>query len=284
MSIAVIGAGGQLGQDLCPLLDPDVFRITRKDVDVTDYTGLEKVLTECSPDIVINLSACNLVDRCEEEPELAFSVNAIGVRNIAMICSDLDCRLIHVSTDYVFGMEADRIHPYEEHESPGPISVYGVSKLMGEFFVRTLCARHLVVRTCGLYGRAGSRGKGGNFVQTMLRLAGERSEISVVSDQVCTPSSTCDIAAGLVYLAGHPIEGICHLTNSGFCSWNEFAAEIFRITSKNVKVIPIRSVDFGAKARRPSYSVLSMSRYQSLGADPLPHWADSLAVYLESGI
>src|SRR5262249_44784847 len=157
--------------------------------------SLRAVLTELRPDVVVNCAAYNLVDRAEAEPEAAFAVNAWGVRHLALACRDLGCVLAHFSTDYVFGLDEARRTPFAETDAPGPVSAYGLSKLAGEYVVRALCPRHFVIRTCGLYGVWGSGGKGGNFVETMLRLAGERKSLPVVTDQTCTPSYAVDVAA-----------------------------------------------------------------------------------------
>src|SRR5262249_48336234 len=140
-------------------------------------------LSSLRPDVVVNCAAYNFVDKAEAEPNDAFAVNAAGVRNLALVCRDLDCLLVHFSTDYVFGLEADRRTPWAETDAPGPVSVYGLSKLTGEYLVRFICPRHFVVRTCGLYGVWGSGGKGGNFVETMLRVAGMGKPLRVVADQ-----------------------------------------------------------------------------------------------------
>lgn len=281
MTVAVIGAAGQLGQDLCPLLEPGVVRLTHADVELTDGQSVLRALQAANARTVVNLAAYNLVDHAEDDPLAALAVNALGVRNLASACGDLNCRLVHVSTDYVFGLDADRNKPYGEDDCPGPVSVYGTSKLAGELFVRSLCPDHLVVRTCGLYGHAGARGKGGNFVQTMLRLAGERPELRIVNDQTCTPSFTLDVAQGIAPLIAQSASGLVHLTNAGGCTWYEFACEIFRLAAVDVKATPITSAEFGAKARRPGYSVLSNAKYASLTGSPLRHWTEALKDYLK---
>jgi dTDP-4-dehydrorhamnose reductase len=282
MTIAVVGAAGQLGRDLCPLLEPGVVRWAHDDIELTDPESVQHALDSAKPTVVVNLAAYNLVDQAEDDPRAALAVNALGVRNLALACRDLDCRLVHVSTDYVFGLDAARHAPYTEDDCPGPVSVYGISKLAGELFVRSICPDHLVVRTCGLYGHAGARGKGGNFVQTMLRLAGERPELRIVNDQTCTPSFTADVARGLAWLIGESVSEVCHLTNDGACTWYEFACEIFRLAGIDVKVIPITSAEFAAKARRPAYSMLSNEKYASLAGAPLRHWREAMRDYLST--
>jgi dTDP-4-dehydrorhamnose reductase len=195
MKYAVLGAAGQLGRDLCPLLKGEVVPLTRAEADLTRPETLRATLTMLRPDTVVNCAAYNFVDRAESEPEAAMAVNGWGTRSLAEVCRDLDCTLLHFSTDYVFGLDGARRRPYGIEDAPGPLSVYGLSKLAGEYVVRTLVPRHFVVRTCGLYGLWGSGGKGGNFVETMLRLAGEGKPLRIVADQECTPSYTVDVAA-----------------------------------------------------------------------------------------
>src|SRR5205085_7588336 len=166
-------------------------------------------------------------DRAESGLSAAFQVNAYAVRELALACRDLGCTLVHFSTDYVYGLDAGRLEPYLESDRPGPVNVYGVSKLSGEFLVRANCPRHFIIRTCGLYGVWGIGGKGGNFVETMLRLAREGKPLRVVDDQECTPSYTVDIATATAALIATDRYGLYHLTNSGSCSWYDFARAIF---------------------------------------------------------
>jgi dTDP-4-dehydrorhamnose reductase len=278
---AVVGAAGQLGRDLCPRLAGEVVALTRDRVDLTRPDTVRAALTETRPDVVYNCAAYNFVDRAEAEPEAAFAVNAWGVRELAAVCRDLGCTLVHFSTDYVFGLDEGRAVPYREADAPGPVGVYGLSKLAGEYLVRALCPRHLVIRTCGLYGVWGSGGKGGNFVETMLRLAGQGRLVRVVADQVCTPSAAADVAAATVALVGAGRPGLYHLTNAGSCSWHDFAAAIFELAGVKADLTPITSREYGAAARRPGYSVLASAAYEALGLPPLRPWRAALAAYLE---
>jgi dTDP-4-dehydrorhamnose reductase len=278
---AVLGAAGQLGRDLCPRLTGDVVPLTRERADLARPGSLRSLLQELRPDVVVNCAAYNLVDRAEAEPETAFAVNAWGVRELAGACRDLDCLLVHFSTDYVFGLDEQRTTPYAETEAPGPVSAYGLSKLVGEYLVRSLCPRHLVVRTCGLYGVWGSGGKGGNFVETMLRLAAQGKTPTVVADQVCTPSYTVDVAEATVALLGMGTVGLYHVTNAGGCSWSEFAATVFELSGVRAKPTPVTSKEWGAAARRPGYSVLGGAAFEALGLTPLRPWREALAAYLE---
>jgi dTDP-4-dehydrorhamnose reductase len=278
---AVLGAAGQLGRDLCPRLRGEVVPLTRAEADLARPELLREALERVRPDVVVNCAAYNFVDRAENEAEAAFAVNAWGVRALAHTCRDLDCKLLHFSTDYVFGLDDGRRLPYAEHDAPGPLSVYGLSKLTGEYLVRSICPKHFVVRTCGLYGVWGSGGKGGNFVETMLRLAGQGKPLRVVADQVCTPSYTVDVAKAAALLVETDVYGLYHLTNTGSCSWYEFAGAIFQLARVQADLSPITSREYGAAARRPSYSVLATEAYARLALPAPPSWRDALAAYLQ---
>jgi dTDP-4-dehydrorhamnose reductase len=232
------------------------------------------------PDVVVNCAAYNFVDRAEAEPEAAFAVNAWGVRQLALACRDRGCLLVHFSTDYVFGLDEARATPYREDDAPGPVSAYGLSKLAGEYLVRALCPRHVVVRTCGLYGVWGSGGKGGNFVETMLRLAGQGKPLRVVADQVCTPSYAADMADATAALLRNGRPGLYHLTNAGACSWHEFAAAVFELAGVRADLTAITSDEYGAPARRPRYSVLARGACDALGLPSPRPWREALAAYL----
>jgi dTDP-4-dehydrorhamnose reductase len=277
---AVLGAAGQLGRDLCPRLGGEVVALTRPQVDLSRPETVAEALGHLHPDVVINCAAYNFVDRAESEPEAAFAVNAWGVRSLAQSCRQLDCALVHYSSDYVFGLEENRSTPYRENDPPGPLSVYGLSKLAGEYLVRALCPRHFVIRTCGLYGVWGSGGKGGNFVETMLRLASQGKPLRVVADQVCTPSYTADVAAATGELVQTTAYGLYHLTNAGCCSWYEFARTVFQLAIVQADLCPISSQEYGAAARRPTYSVLAQAAYTAIGRPLLRPWQEALAAYL----
>jgi len=187
--------------------------------------------------------------------------------------------LVHISTNYVF--DGQKREPYTEDDPPNPLSVYGASKLTGEYFARNICPKHFVIRTSGLYGVAGSRAKGGNFVETMIRLAKERKPIRVVTDQVLTPTYTRDLAEKIKELLQTEAYGLYHITNSGQCSWYEFAAKIFELLGGKPDFGPTTSAEFGAKAKRPAYSVLAHERLKQLGLDDLRLWPEALEAYLE---
>ena len=278
---AVLGANGQLGRDLCPRLPGEVHALAREQADLTKPAELQTFLTNLRPDVVVNCAAYNFVDRAETEPAAAFAVNAWGVRDLATICRTLHCTLVQFSTDYVFGLDETRQTPWRETDAPGPVSVYGLSKLAGEYLARSLCPQHFVIRTCGLYGVWGSGGKGGNFVETMLRLAGQGKPLRIVADQWCTPSYTVDVAEATCALLNTDCYGLYQLTNADSCTWHELATMIFTLSGLDVRPTPITSTEFGAAARRPTYSVLAAEKYQALGLKPLRSWREALAAYLD---
>lgn len=281
MRIALTGPTGQLGTDFCSLFGDAVVRLTRPDFDLTDDGAIRRCLDAAQPNLVINTAAYNLVDRAEDEPEVAYRANALGPRTLAIWCAEQDLPLVHFSSDYVFGLDAEREVPYSEDDAPGPLSAYAASKLQGEYFVRTLCPKHFVVRTCGLFGIAGAHGAGkGNFIETMLRLAAERDELHVVNDQQCTPTSAVDLAAAVADLVATGRYGLYHATNSGSTTWHDLATHVLRRAELQTVVRPISSAQFGAKAHRPGYSVLDCRKLHSAVGRPMPDWKDAVDRYL----
>ncbi len=286
MKAAIIGANGQLGSDLCRVLPAqgvEIVPLTRHDLDVSDSAQVDRVLESSRPDVVISTAAFHKVDECENQPAQSFAVNTIGPRNLARACRRLDAPLVHFSTDYVFDGKQQR--PYTESDLPGPLSVYAVSKLAGECMVPFNCRRYFVVRTCGLYGTAGSAGKGGNFVESMLKQAAERASIRVVHDQVLTPTFTGDLAE----VVGQIIRpdaygrsdayGLYHISAEGQCSWYEFARKIFELEKLAVDLQPVSTAEFYSPVQRPAYSVLSKQKLNHLGLT-MPKWEEGLARYL----
>ena len=282
MKVLVTGAAGQLGTDLCEALrDSELIPLTHKDIEIGDIDSVKQAFNQYKPDIIINTAAYVRVDDCEDEKEKAFQVNALGARNVAIAAQELGARLVHISSDYVFGGEAElRTTPYTEFETPIPLSVYGKSKLAGENLVRHSCLRHFIVRASALFGVAGSSGKGGNFIETMLRLAGERERLKVVNDQVFSPTYTRDLAQKIAQLITTEYYGIFHITNRGVCSWYEFTAEILRLAGIETPIIPITSEQYPQKARRPRYSVLDNYHLRLLGMDDMRPWQEALKDYL----
>jgi len=259
MRISILGANGQLGRDLTEALaNHEVRPLTRKDFDVTDYVRARAVLSEGRPEMIVNLTAYHRVDDCESHPDLAHSVNVLAVLNLVQIANDLEAKIVQFSTDYVF--DGKSTTPYTEASEPSPLSVYGNSRLAGEYVVRNQARRYLLIRTCGLYGHAGSQGKGGNFVETMLKKARDGHPIQVVHDQIVTPTSTKDLARQLALLLPLPHEGLFHVTNEGACSWFDFARAIFQIRGVSADISPATSESYKTPALRPHYSVLDNRR------------------------
>lgn len=279
MRISILGSNGQLGRDLTnALAGHEIRSLSRKDFDVTEHTRARAVLTEARPDLIVNLTAYHRVDDCESLPELAFGANTLAVLNLVRIANDLDVTLAHVSTDYVF--DGSISTPYTESSEPRPLSVYGNSKLAGEYLVRSTARKHFVIRTCGLYGRAGSQGKGGNFVETMLNKARNGEPIQVVNDQTLTPTSTADLARQMALLLPTSHFGLFHMTNEGACSWYEFAGAIFELAGITANLKPTTSDLYKSPALRPRYSVLENKRLKDLGLNQMLHWREALAEYI----
>ena len=279
MTTLLIGANGQLGCELLRAFgDHELVPLTHADLELTDRAQIKDVLHKYRPTLILNTAAYHRVDECEDSPERAFAVNAIAVRDLALAAKEIGAALVHFSTDYVF--DGRRLSPYREVDPPCPLSVYAMSKLAGEHFVRTILERHFVIRTCGLYAGAGSRAKGGNFVEAMLALAREGREIRVVGDQVLTPTSAKELAQKVRQLVETDAYGLYHITNDGECSWYQFAAAIFELTHLRPLLTETTSAAYGARATRPAYSVLDNANLRSLGLDDLRGWQDALKEYL----
>ena len=279
MKILILGAGGQLGSELVNILQDDtLIPLTHRDIEMTDEQQVNNILSSNMPDIVINTAAYHKVDDCEDNIVLSFATNSFAVRNLARICNELGIILVHFSTDFVFGGEKKT--PYVEDDCPNPGSVYAVSKLSGELFVRNICSKYYVIRTCGLYGAKGLSGKGGNFIETMIKLANSGKKIKVVSDQIVTPTYAKELAAKVSQLIRTDKYGLYHITNNGGCSWYEFANAIFELTGIDADISPTSSSEFASRARRPAYSVLENRNLRLLGLDDMAQWRDALKVYL----
>ena len=279
MKVMVIGAQGQLGSELVKTLESAALvALTHAEIEVTDPRSVRQAFERHQPEVVINTAAFHRVDDCEAQMERAFQVNAFALRELALACREFGAALVHFSTDYVFGGEKNE--PYVETDRPGPLSVYGASKLAGEYLLAATLPQHYLVRTCGLYGLGGSRSKGGNFVETMLRRAAEGKPLRVVSDQVMTPTYTVDLARKLSQLIRTEAFGLYHISGNGSCSWFEFARAIFDLAGVEADLSPISSEALGAPAPRPRYSVMRNQRLESLGLDDIPPWRESLQRYL----
>ena len=283
MKVLLIGANGQLGSDLVKTLTGvDLIALTHRDVDICEPVGLRETLRRHTPEVVINTAAFHKVDECETNVEKTFAVNTYGVRNLALACREQDCALLHMSTDYVFGGDASRRTPYSETDTPSPINVYGVSKLAGEYLVSCILDRYFIFRVAGLYGMAGSSGKGGNFVELMLRLAREGQDTRVVDDQRTTPTYTADLARQIAAVVETEHYGLYHATSQGDCTWYEFAIEIFRQSRLNPNLSRAKTGDFGEKATRPAYSVLENKALREVEMDMMRPWQEALTSYLRA--
>lgn len=283
MRVAVIGGNGQLGQDVCSAFSEakhDAVALTHADVEISSYDSVKNALEHIQPDLVINTAAFHNVDRCETEPTPAFTINALGARNVASVSNSVGAVLLHISTDYVF--DGLKRRPYVEQDAPAPLNVYGNSKLAGEFFVRGIAQRYFLVRVSGIYGQHPCRAKGGlNFVEMMLKLARERGEVRVVGDEIVTPTPTSEIAKQLVLLSGTSEYGIYHASSEGSCSWYEFASAIFELSGTSVKLEKAQPGEFPARAKRPKYSVLENKALKERSLNVFTHWKNGLAQYLK---
>jgi dTDP-4-dehydrorhamnose reductase len=280
MKVLLIGANGQLGSDLLRVFQAAgdaVVPATHALVDVCSEDRVSEIIAEAKPDVVLNTAAFHKVEECEKKPALAFQVNGIGAMNLARACKRSGAVLVHFSTDYVF--DGRKNAPYEETDLPSPLNVYGVSKVAGEHLIACNVDRYFVVRTCGLYGIAGSSGKGGNFVENMLKKAMAGDAIRVVADQLLTPTYTVDLAevTRKLILAGK--FGLYHLSSEGHCSWYEFTRSIFEIAGVDAKLTPVKTGDFPSSVKRPSYSVLSKAKLRALGLS-IPSWHAALSRYI----
>jgi len=277
----VIGATGQLGSDLVRTFDQpgELVALSTRDVDILDSARTRSMLETLRPTCVINTAAYNLVDRAEDDERSAFALNAEAVGTLAAICQAAGARLVHFSTDYVF--DGAKRTPYLETDSPQPVSVYGESKLAGERLALERCERSVIFRVCGLFGLAGSLGKGkGNFVETMLRLAREGRPLRVVSDQVLCPSYTLDLARKVWKVLPKVAHPVYHLTNAGQVSWYEFARRALELVGVTADLTPVTAAEYGARARRPAYSVLAHAHLAALGEDDLRPWDAALPAYV----
>lgn len=275
----ILGGDGQLAGEFRVLL-PDATCLDRRQADLTRPDALRDALAGLAPDLVLNCAAYNLVDQAEREPEAAFAANALGPGALARACRALGATLVHVSTDMVFGLDAARSTPYSERELPGPVNAYGASKLAGEHLVAAAGTDHLIVRTCGLYGRRGGPTRKTSFVDRILAKARAGETLRVVGDQSCTPSAAADVAAGILELLAAGARGTAHLTNAGHCSWHEFAAAIVALAGVAARVEAIGSADWTGEARRARYTVLHAGVREGLGLPPMAHWHDALARFL----
>lgn len=281
MRLLLIGRSGQLGGDLLRNnTGHDIAAPERGELDITRPEQVRAAIARHRPDLVVNCAAFHNVPLCEEQPEQAFRVNCIAVRDLANACREANARLFTFSSDYVF--RGDRGSPYGEDDLPGPVQVYGISRLAGEHAALAAAPGHaVVIRTCGLYGESGARSKGGNFVDGRVADARAGKTIEMTSEQIVAPTSTADLSRAVLALAAVPAlaPGIYHLVNEGQCSWYELTVAIVEILGLPGRVVPVDRQGRTGNMRRPLYSVLANHKARRLGIT-LPPWRDALERYL----
>ncbi|MFR4439974.1 MAG: dTDP-4-dehydrorhamnose reductase [Hungatella sp.] len=277
MRVLVTGVKGQLGYDVVNELEErghESVGVDIEEMDITDAASVETVITETGVDAVIHCAAYTAVDAAEDNEELCRKVNEEGTRNIARVCKELDLKMMYISTDYVFNGQGTR--PWEPDDEREPLNVYGETKCGGELAVEELLEKYFIVRIAWVFGVNGK-----NFIKTMLNLGKTRDSLTVVSDQVGSPTYTYDLARLLVDMIETEKYGRYHATNEGYCSWYEFACEIFRQAGMNVSVSPVDSSAYPAKAKRPLNSRMSKDKLDEMGFERLPSWQDALGRYLQ---
>lgn len=285
--ILVTGCNGQLGRAIRKEYEKEQVEFINTDVvegdgvislDITDIEAVLKLARERKPDVIINCAAHTNVDKCEEQWDLAYKINAIGPRNLSIAARELDAKMIHVSTDYVF--EGNGTQPYTEFDAPNPVSAYGKTKLEGEKFVKEFAPKYFILRTAWLYG------DGKNFVKTMLKLAENHDEVSVVCDQLGTPTSAVELAKMIHYLEETENYGLFHATCEGDTNWADFAEEIFKLAGKNTKVNHVTSVQYKemnpASANRPSYGILDNYMLRLTSDYKMADWHEALKIYMKT--
>jgi dTDP-4-dehydrorhamnose reductase len=283
VKVAVLGASGQLGHDICrlaPVIAPalTLLPLNQSDLDVLELARIPAVLDGHDFQALINCTSYHKTDEVESNAQQAVAINAFAVRAMARVCAARRARFIHISTDYVFDGRAAR--PYREDDPIGPLNVYGATKAMGESLARLACDDTLILRVASLFGIAGASGKGGNFVETMIRLGREKGHLKVIADQHMSPTATADAARMILdALARRIPAGTYHTVNSGRASWFEFAARIIERAGVPATVEPIPATAYPLPAQRPAFSVLDNSRLASL-LGPIPRWTDALDRYL----
>lgn len=282
MRVAVLGSTGQLGQDLVKMLQQsgkfDVTSLGHDEADCTEAESIRNAVVHARPQALINCAAFVRVDDCEDHAHDAFEVNALGALNVARACAEVDATCVHVSTDYVFDGAKNRA--YVESDVTFPINVYGVSKLAGELLVRQTAPRSLIFRVASLFGQSGARGKGGNFVETILQKARKGEPLRVVDDIRISPTYTRNAARVLCELLQDDVTGVIHSANAGSCTWYDFARAALELCRLDVPVEAVSSSAYPTRARRPRNSALASERLPDLLSTPMPSWQDALRGYL----
>jgi dTDP-4-dehydrorhamnose reductase len=282
MKILLFGSNGQLASDLskvCVAEGDTIVPVTHTQADICNEQSVAAIIAEAKPDVVVNTTAFHKVEECEKNPDLAFKVNGSAMMRLAVACKKAGALLVHFSTDYVFGGYSRSV-PYEETDRTAPVNAYGISKAAGEHLIACNNDRYFIIRTCGLYGVAGSSGKGGNFVENILKKAIMGETIRVVDDQILTPTYTMDLAAAVRKLILTGNFGLYHLSSEGQCSWYEFTKYIFEKEGVAARVSAIKTDDMPQPVRRPNYSVLSKRKAGSLNIS-MPSWQSAICRYLE---
>jgi len=282
MKLAVIGANGQLGTDLMEVLSfgHEVVGLNHSDIEITNIDSVKNALSSIKPAIVLNTAAYHIVPEAEKFPDKAFHINGTGALNLAKVCHDLDIRLVHYSTDYVFDGQKQR--PYTEDDRPNPLNVYANTKLSGEYFALNYSDKSYVIRISGIYGKVPCRAKGGNFITTMIKLAKEKPEVRVVNDEILTPTPTYYIAKNTETLIKTDAFGLYHMSCEGEVSWYEFAKVIWETLGLQTPLYAASVKDFPLVVKRPFYSVLENQNLNKLGVNEMPEWKEALKKFLVS--
>ncbi len=283
MKYLVIGKTGQLGSALIHDLSTtsnEVLAPNKSELDITDKQSFLSAMKEFQPEIVINTAAYHNVPLCEDHPLEAFQANCLAVKDMAEITSEFDVWFVSFSTDYVF--DGRKGEQYIETDVPGPLQIYGLSKLAGEFAAISY-SKSIIIRTCGLYGFQGATSKGGNFIEKRIKDSKRLSLLEMSNDQTVSPTFTSDLSKAVLKLVDHKSKqpGIYHLVNQGFCTWYELTEEIFKILDISIKLIPVDRKGLTGKMRRPLFSALKNEKAANMNID-LPHWKDALKRYIRS--
>jgi len=270
MKIVILGANGQLGNEFKTFLKDkaEIFAFDHKELDILDLSNLINKFFDLSPEVVINCAAYTKVDQAEKEKDFAYQINALGAKNVSFASLKVKAKVIYFSTDYVF--DGAKNSPYTELDKPNPLSIYGKSKLFGEEFTKQVNPNHLILRISWLYGINGS-----NFVKTIVRLAKEKGELKVVNDQIGTPTYTLDVVKQTWKLIQEDSVGLYHSTNIGQTTWFEFAQKIIKQLDLNAKVLPIKTIEFPALAKRPSFSALENYLLQIENKNIMRNWEEA---------
>lgn len=283
MKVAVIGSNGQLGSDLVRTFeqsDNEVVSLTHSDINIEDFTSVQKVLYDIKPEVILNTAAFHIVPKCEDDPVRAFQINSLGSLNMAKVSNELGALNLYYSTDYVF--DGEKKSPYLESDNPNPLNVYAATKLTGESFTLNYSLKGVVLRISGIYGEVSCRAKGGNFITTMIKAAKEKPEVKVVNDEILTPTPTKSISEKTLEIVRKQLTGLYHLTCEGQCSWYEFAEVIFSTLEFKTPLSPISVKDMPMVVKRPTYSVLENEKAKQSGISKMPYWKDALVQFLNS--